>query len=344
MTEKPWPPGHLPNPPLVEVTRGPMVESVHRGAVAVCTRTGELVAAWGDVERAVFPRSAIKAVQALPLIETGAADRYGLSDRELALACASHSGEPGHVEAIEAWLSRIGLTEADFECGSHPPMEPSAARALVVQGRQPTPIHNNCSGKHCGMLTTARHLGEPTANYISAHHPVQRRVAQALGEMADCSPHFTPFGTDGCGIPTFALPLSGIATAMARLADPEGLGAARADAARRLIGAMTACPDLVAGSTRLCSQIMRAVPSLAVKGGAEGVYTAVLPGKGWGVALKIDDGAGRAAEVAILAVLKHLGQLSASQEATLRARAVPQVLNVAGVAVGTMRPSPEWLG
>lgn len=344
MTKTPRPPAHAPNPVLVEVTRGPMVESLHRGAVAVCTAEGELVAAWGDVGRSVFPRSAVKAVQALPLIETGAADHYRLSAAELALAAASHSAQPRHVDLVTAWLHRIGLDATDLECGAHPPTDLAAARSLIAQGRAPSALHNNCSGKHTGMLTTARHLGEPTRGYIAADHPVQRRVAEALGEMTGCPPQATPFGTDGCGIPTFALPLAGIATAMARLGDPSRLGPARAEAAHRVIAAMTHYPELVAGSGRLCTDIMRAAPSLAVKGGAEGVYTGILPGKGWGIALKIDDGAGRAAEVAILAVLRHLGMLSADQETSLRARSEPPVLNAAGKTVGTMRPSPEWVG
>ncbi len=215
---RPRPPEHGTDPVLVEVTRGPVVESRHRGAIAVCRPSGQLVAAWGEVGRPVFPRSAVKPLQALPLVESGAADRFGLSDRELALACASHSGEARHVGLVAAWLAGLDLSEADLECGAHPPGNEAAARDLVLQGCQASPLHNNCSGKHAGMLTTARHLGEPTRGYIAADHPVQRRIAQVLAELADSPAALTPVGTDGCGIPTLALPLAGIATAMARMA------------------------------------------------------------------------------------------------------------------------------
>ncbi len=329
------------DPALVEVTRGPLVESRHRGAVAVCTPAGELAAAWGDVDQRVFPRSAVKPLQALPLIETGAADRFGLSSRELALACASHSGQPLHVQLVAAWLDQLGLGEGDLECGAHPPIDPAAARALAAKGRQPSALHNNCSGKHSGMLTTALQMGEPTRGYIAADHPVQQRVAAVLGEMAGSPPAATPFATDGCGVPTFALPLSGLATAMARLAEPSALGQVRQAAAHRLRSAMAAHPDLVGGNGRLCTAVMRTAPKVLLKGGAEGVYAAMLPERGLGIAVKIDDGAGRAAEVAIMAVLHQFGAFTPAQERALRERFAPPVRNVAGKVVGELRPAAE---
>jgi L-asparaginase II len=344
MTKIPRPPVHHPDPVLVEATRGPLVESLHHGAVCVCNADGRLVAAWGDVERAVFPRSAAKPLQALPLIETGAADHFALSEQELALACASHGGEARHVSAVGDWLRRIGLTEADLECGCHPPTNIDAARALLAAGLAPSALHNNCSGKHSGMLTTALHMGEPTKGYIGADHPVQRRITAAQGEMTGTAPHLTPFGTDGCGIPTFALPLSGLATAMARMANPAGLGPVRQKAIERILAAMSGYPELVAGTGRLCTDVMRSVPSVVIKGGAEGVYIAILPKLGLGVALKIDDGASRAAEVAILAVMRHLGALRADEEAALRERCLPTLFNAAGKPTGMLRPAPDWLG
>ncbi|MDR3438691.1 asparaginase [Telmatospirillum sp.] len=344
MTKAPRPPVHHIDPVLVEVTRGTLVESVHRGAAVVCGADGVLLSAWGDIERAVFPRSAVKPLQALPLLETGAAEHFALSEAELALACASHSGQDVHVRGVRAWLDRLGLSEADLECGSHPPLSPEAARALTLSGRTPSPVHNNCSGKHCGMLTTARHMREPTRGYIAADHPVQQRIAQVLGEMTDCMPQHTPSATDGCGIPTFALPLSAVALAMARLAAPDGLGPVRGQAASKILAAMTVHPDLVAGDGRLTTLVMRAVPGLILKGGAEGVYAAVVPGKRLGIALKIDDGAGRAAEVAILALLRHLGVLSGAEEDSLAECSAPAVCNIAGQPVGVVRAAPEWLG
>ena len=344
MTEPPLPPTHFPDPVLVEVTRGPVVESAHRGAVAVCNAAGELVAAWGDVERPVYARSAVKALQALPLLESGAAARYGLSPAEIALACASHTGEARHVALVSAWLARLGLSEADLECGAHAPADAAAAQALLREGQRPSALHNNCSGKHSGFLTTALHLGEPTKGYIEAVHPVQRRVAQALAEMADCAEALTPTAIDGCGIPTLALPLTGVATAMARLADPQGLSPARRQAADTIRAAIAAHPELVAGSGKLCTEVMTVAPGVLVKAGAEGVYTAILPALGLGVALKIDDGAMRAAEVAILAVLHRLGALDAAQESVLDHRRAPAILNVAGRAVGMMRPCAAGWG
>jgi L-asparaginase II len=331
-----------PDPVLVEVVRGPLVESCHRGAVAVCDAKGGVVAAWGDIGRPVYPRSAVKPLQALPLVESGAADRFSLSDQELALACASHAGDAVHVALVGAWLSRLGLSAEDLECGAHPPADAAAARALIAEGGTPSALHNNCSGKHTGMLTTARHLGEPTRGYIAAEHPVQRRIARVLGEMADSPPERTPWAVDGCGIPTYGLPLSGIATAMARLARPDGLGPVRQQAATRLTAAMAAHPHLVAGSSRLCTEVMQAAPSVLIKGGAEGAYAAILPQQGLGVALKIADGAGRAAEVAVLAVLRRLGCFTPAEEEALRSRIEPPVNNVVGKAVGVIRPAPKW--
>lgn len=340
----PRPPVHHPDPVLVEATRGPLVESLHRGAVAVCDAGGDIVAGWGDIERAVFPRSAVKPLQALPLIESGAAAHFGVSDEEIALACASHAGDAKQTELVERWLRRVGLGVADLECGSQIPTDPDAALALAIEGGKPSALHNNCSGKHCGMLTTALHMGEPTKGYVGADHPVQRRITDTLGEMAGTMPQHTPFGTDGCGIPTFALPLSGLATALARMADPSSLPPIRRDAARRIVAAMSGHPDLIAGRGRLSTLVMRAAPSIVVKGGAEGVYAAILPGRGLGVAVKIDDGANRAAEVAMLAILRHLRALSAEEEALLADHCQPTIRNVAGEPVGVLRPSPDWLG
>lgn len=324
-------------PVLVEATRGPEVESRHHVLAAVCDAAGALVAGWGAVRRPVFPRSAVKPLQALPLIETGAAERFRLSDREIALACASHAGEPGHVAAVAAWLEAVGLSAADLECGAHWPSDAEAARALARMNEAPSPLHNNCSGKHCGFLATARHLDEPTAGYIRHAHPVQRRVAQTLDEMTGAATAAAPRAVDGCGIPTFALPLADLATGMARLADPSRLGPARAAACAQVRQAMVAHPWLISGTARGNTEILLAAPQVVAKGGAEGVYAAALPTLGLGVAVKVEDGAARAAEVALLAVLDRLGALDDTQRAALAARLRPPVRNVAGHAVGEIR-------
>ena len=307
------------NPVLVAASRGDIEESLHRGAIAVCDVDGNLIKYSGDVARPVFPRSAVKPLQALSLVESGAADHFALSGRELALACASHCAEPCHLDLALAWLARLGLSVDTLECGG-----------------QPSAAHNNCSGKHCGMLTTALHLGLPTRGYIGPDHPVQQRIAAILCDMTGTS-WPVPWGVDGCGIPTLAFPLAGLATAMARCAAPAALAEPRRDAARRLFAAMTAHPELVAGTGRFCTTVMQAVPGIAVKGGAEGVQSAMLPDLGLGIAIKIDDGAGRAADVALLAVLRQLGVLSADSQAALAAWMPAPIYNVAGRRVGEIQ-------
>lgn len=324
----------MTNPVLVEVTRGPLVESVHRGAVAVSDSRGRLRLAVGDVERPVFPRSALKPVQAVPLIESGAADASALSAEEVALACASHSGEPQHTTPIAAWQSRIGCSVGDLACGPHRPIHEPTATAMIAKGERWTPLHNNCSGKHTGFMTLARGLGAPVKGYETLEHPVQRAVAATLKEMAGVSGEL-PWGIDGCTVPNFALPLAALARAMAAFADPCALPPGRAQATARILAAMTAYPELVAGTGRPCTLLMRQAPGIAVKTGAEGVYVAILPALGLGIALKIDDGAGRASETLMAALLIALGALKDEGSAHGLARAA--VLNTRNVQVGERR-------
>lgn len=331
------------DPILVEVTRGTLVESRHRGAAIVVDAAGGIVLAWGDVERPVYPRSAIKPLQALPLVETGAADRFGLGTEALALACASHRGEPAHVTIVRDWLAKIGLGVGDLECGAHAPGDPGAAAALIRTGEAPSALHNNCSGKHAGFMTTARHLGEPTRGYIEAVHPVQRRVLGILEAMSGLDLQSAPRGTDGCGIPVIGLPLRGLARAMARLADRSDLPPARADAARRLLDAMAAAPLMVSGTDGIDTALLRvAGAKLRPKGGAEGVCCAALPSLGYGIALKIDDGGARAVYVALGAILARLGLLDQPQSQALADILHPPVRNVAGRIVGELRPGPVF--
>jgi L-asparaginase II len=327
-------------PVLVEVMRGTAVESRHRGSAAVVDAAGRVMLAWGDVEAPVFPRSALKPLQALPLIESGAADAFGLGPRELALACSSHHGEAPHVETVAAWLARIGLGERDLECGAHPPIDPTAAKALIVSGATPSALHNNCSGKHTGFLSAARHLGEATRGYIAAEHPAQRRVLAVLEAMTGCDLAHAPRGIDGCGIPVIGIPLAGLARAMARMGDPHGLPPERAAAAKRLLDAMAAEPLMVSGSTGFAAALLRvAGDRVRAKPGAEGVYAAALPSRGLGLALKIEDGAQRGAEVALTAILERLGLLDAAAIAALDGRTRPAIHNVAGLIVGEIRPA-----
>ncbi|MFQ5785925.1 MAG: asparaginase [Alphaproteobacteria bacterium] len=327
----------------VEVTRGDRIESRHRASCAVADGSGRIVHRWGDVGQAVYPRSAIKSIQAIPLVESGAAERFDLSAAELALACASHGGEPMHIEAVEAWLARLGLGADDLECGAHPPSHAPSAEALWRSGATPNAVHNNCSGKHAGMLTTARHLGEPTAGYIRHDHPVQQRVARVIGEMTDVDMTRAPRGIDGCSIPTYAIPLGAFATAMARLADPAKLADGRADAIERIKAAIVARPEMVAGTGRFCSALIRESGGrIITKTGAEGVYAAALPDLGLGVALKVEDGAGRASSVALAAVLRRLGALDDALAERLAYFVAPPQINRAGRRVGDVRAAAGW--
>ena len=238
-----------------------------------------------------------------------------------------------------AWLARIGLGVADLECGAHLPYHEESAATMIRAGAPATAAHNNCSGKHAGFLSTARHLGEPTRGYIDWDHPVQRRVLAVLEQMSGLDLSRAPRGIDGCGIPVIGMPLRHLALAMARLADPVDLPARRADATRRVRAAMAAEPYFVAGTDRFCSTLMAVTGALAtVKTGAEGVFTAALPTLGLGIALKVDDGAARASEVALAGLLRRLGLLSPAQQEALARLLSPPVLNRAGRETGRIRP------
>ncbi len=319
---------------VVEVTRGPLVESRHRVSIAVADGAGRLRARAGNAELVVYARSSVKAFQALPLVEDGAADRFGLSPAELALCCASHNAEPRHLDGVRAILRRIGADEDALACGPHIPMGAAAARALASQGEEPTRIHNNCSGKHAGMLALARHHGWPLAGYHRPEHPVQGRVLDEMARWTGVPGDEIQTGTDGCGVPTFALPLTALAGAFARLA-----AAARAaePGPARVVSAMVQNPEYVAGVGRLCTDLMRVAGGrIFAKVGAEGVYCAGIPGAELGVALKVEDGATRAAEPALLAVLSALHLVSEDELGELEAWARPTLLNTRGEHVGAI--------
>ncbi len=331
----------MSNPILVEVTRGTLVESIHRGSVAVVDAEGRLVFSCGDIASPVYPRSSLKPIQALPLLESGAADAFGLNAEHIALACASHSGEPMHTTRVASWLKHIGLGERDLACGAHPVRYEPVWREMVRRGEVPTRIHNNCSGKHSGFLSVAKHWGIATDGYERHDHPVQQAVAKALGELAEIDGDL-PWGVDGCAAPNFALPLKSFALALARLASPQILPKPRAEAATRIIAAMTAHPELVAGTGRACTILMRSAGGrAAVKTGAEGVFAAIVPEPGLGVALKIDDGAGRASETAMAALLDGLGLLGKDDAA--REILLAPVINTRDATVGERRPTASFV-
>ena len=328
------------DPVLVEVTRGQRVESIHAGSVAVSDASGKLLVSLGDVSNPVFPRSAVKAFQALPLLETGAADQYALTDAEIALACASHSGEPRHAALSAQMLAKAGHDENCLECGAHWPSNVEFARALARDGQTPTALHNNCSGKHAGFVCQACGNGEDPKNYITPEHPVQKRVRRALEEMTGETFSSAHTGIDGCSIPTYAIPLSSMARGFARFGTGEKLDAIRAQAAARIRKAVAANPDMVAGVGRVDTVIMTALRERAfIKTGAEGVYCGALPELGLGFALKCDDGAGRASEVAMAAILAAFLPLSGMEQVAVANSVQPLLVNWNGIEVGRLRPS-----
>lgn len=325
----------------VEVWRGDRIESRHRVAVCVADPAGRVRAALGDVAQTIYPRSAIKPFQAVPLVESGAADRLGFSEAELALACASHSGRPEHTARVAALLGRLGLAEADLGCGPHEPIDRDAACALCRSATPPGRLHNNCSGKHAAMLALARDLGAPTAGYLEPGHPVQRQILGSVGAFCGIDAQDRP-GIDGCSAPAPAMPLAALAQGAALLADPSALAPARRDAVTRIRRAMQARPDLVAGPGRADLVLMRAVPQLVTKTGAEGVFLGAVPPLRLGFAIKALDGAERAAETALLAVLDALGLLEPIDRTPLQSRIEPPIRDRNGVVVGRIAAAPAW--
>src|SRR5262245_33153773 len=332
------------NPELVEVLRGTLIESRHRGAVAVVDAEGAAVLTLGDVAAPVLPRSAVKPLQALPLIESGAADRYGFGDEELALACASHGGEPAHVAVASRMLARAGLDAAALECGAHWPSHQPSSQALVRAGGTPSALHNNCSGKHASFVCVACARGVDHRGYVATGHPVQREVRAAIEMLTGVGVSEDQCGVDGCSIPTWGVPLSALAHAFARFGTGHGLGPERAKAAARLRAACAAQPWFVAGSGRFCSEIMRLFGTrVLAKTGAEGVFCAALPEQGLGIALKCDDGAGRASEVMMATLIARCLPLADRERSELERYLRPVVHKWNGIAVGGLRPADALL-
>ncbi|MDP2698887.1 asparaginase [Thalassospira sp.] len=330
----------IANPILVETTRGSMVESFHRGRYVVMKADGTVVAAGGDIDALMYPRSAIKPLLAIPLVESGAADAFGLEDQHIALACSSHNGEERHAQTVAAWLEKIGLSVDALECAPHYSLSLNSAIKQAADHVTLTRAHNNCSGKHSGFLTTAQHLGDDPAGYIDEPHPVQQRLIRVLEDMGDCDLSSTPRGIDGCGIPVIGMRLRDLGLAMARMADPSGLSDARRAAVLRIRKACAADPFMVAGSGRFCTAIMEECGEDAlVKVGAEGVYCAAFPAAGLGVALKIDDGTQRGAEVAMGAILRQYGVIDDARAGVLQKYLTPVLTNWAGKYAGDLRPA-----
>lgn len=319
--------------PFAEIWRGPFLESVHSGHAVICDDTGQIVQAWGDPTTVILPRSSSKMIQALPLITSGAADKAGLSTEHLALACASHQGAAIHTDRVGKWLETLGLDDTAFRCGPQEPDDRDARNALIRAHGLPCQVHNNCSGKHAGFLTLNQHLGGD-ADYVDPAHPVQMACLTAFEEVTrETSPGF---GIDGCSAPNHACTLHGMARAMASFAAaPDGSAQARLHQAMRLH------PELVAGDSRACTELMRAMEGkVALKTGAEGFFIAILPDQKLGIALKAACGTTRAAECAIAALLVKLGVLDPAHPATLKRMNAP-ILNRRNLQTGVLKPAAD---
>ena len=330
------------NPILARFIRGNWLENRHRGAFCVANARGEVVASAGNVDFPVFPRSAIKAMQAIPMFETDSVTRFGLGSDSVALACASHHGEPAHVTLAAKPLAAIGLDVADLECGAHPPSNPEARKALAASGEKPTALHNNCSGKHAGMLSVARALGIDTHGYVARDHAVQKRVRAAVEAVLGEGLTEDRCGTDGCSIPTWAAPLKNFAAGFARMATGEGLSASHAGAARNIFDAIVAHPHLIAGTDSFDTTVIAAFEGRVItKIGAEGVFCGALRDKGLGFALKCDDGNRDAAIAMIAALLGAIASPDETQRAVLARFTRQPAKNWRGMEVGVLEAVPE---
>lgn len=322
--------------PMAEIWRGDFLESLHLGHAVICDGSGQIIEAWGNPDQVILPRSSSKMIQGLPLITSGAADAAGLGTEHLALACASHQGAAIHTGRVTRWLDDLGLGESDLRCGPQMPNDEPAMHGLIKTDTSPCQIHNNCSGKHSGFLTLSKHLGAGP-EYIDPDHPVQTACLDAFEEVTQMT---SPgFGIDGCSAPNFATSMHGFARALGWFASAHTRSDALSAAAVRLRGAMALHPELVAGETRACTELMRAMNGkVALKTGAEGVFAAILPEQQLGIAVKAADGTTRAAECAIAALLVRLGVLEPDHPATLKRMNAP-VTNWRGVLTGHIRPA-----
>jgi len=295
------------NPILVQMTRGEMVENFFRGSYIISDPQGNIIDSVGDVDRLIYPRSALKPIQVIGLLESGAAEVFHVSSSEIALACASHNGEDRHVHIVTEWLNRLGFNSDDLECGIHASMDKNTMLAMVREGRKLTPVYNACSGKHVAFITLCLHLNVPIKNYTHLDHPVQRYVNRLIAEVIEIDILRAPKGIDGCQVPVIGMPLKNLAKGMAKLTQPDLLRPELGNASQRMITALQTHPELIAGTGRFCSFVTQeSGGKIIAKMGADGVFSVMLPDQKWGIALKVDDGNLRVAEVMLMGILfKH---------------------------------------
>lgn len=325
-------------PVMVEVLRGPVVESVHQVLAVVANEVGAVTHYWGHPQYLTFPRSCIKMLQAIPLVESGAAQKFELDDKMIALACASHSGEEFHLQSLQQWAEKVGFKESQLICGPHWPYNEDSARLMVRRGQEPTPFCNNCSGKHSGILTTCRHLGDDLANYQDYSHPAQKRLRDILTETMKVDHSKAAHGVDGCGIPTYAVPLQSIATGMSTFVNSK-LAPKRKETAERILRAVRSYPEYVSGSndTFTVDVVSKTQGRVIVKGGAEGVFTGILVDKKITFAVKCIDGNARAARLVAATLIAQFAGLSAEESAFLKSHLNPVIKNWKGDVVGQLR-------
>ncbi len=334
----------MPYDLFVEITRNGVVESCHFGAAAVCDYQGTILESWGNIDNLVFPRSALKPLLAIDVIQSGASDHYALDDAELSLMCASHEGEEMHEKKAREWLQRLGLGPDHLACGAVLPDSQENAHKVIAAGQNYCRLHHNCSGKHVGFLTTAMHLNMPLDNYHLAEHPVQKLSLATLSALADTDVSQYPSGIDGCGFPAPTMPLLSLARIVARFSNPVPLYQHYTDAIFRLHQAVTQEPYYAAGHGTIVSELIQVTGGkVLAKTGAEGIITAALPAQGLGIALKISDGNARARSVALLTILDHLGLLSESEKTQLEAHISPQIKNSRDLITGDIRPARSWI-
>lgn len=332
---------------LAQVIRGETVESIHRGHLIVVDGDGQTIASLGDPETVTFWRSSAKSFQAIPFLTSGAPERFGFSESEIALACGSHSGEEFHVETARRMLEKCGLSEADLRCGAHLPFDQKTANKMIRADEKPTQLHNNCSGKHSAMLAFAKHIGADTKSYEQMENPVQQAILKCVSTFTDVPENEIKLGVDGCAAPNFAVPVSAMARAFARLVfPPKNFDDEMREACRRIVSASMAYPQMIGGTNRLDTLIMQSLRGKIVsKIGAEGVYSAgVLPSpkwkKGLGIAFKIEDGDDqRARAVVLIEILRQFGILDKTTDEKLRDYSPIILKNRRGDAIGKVLPS-----
>jgi L-asparaginase II len=318
---------------LVEITRGSLVECIHRGHIVAVDSSGRVIALAGNPDYVTYARSSAKPLQAVPVVSSGAAAKFGFTPKEIVLLCASHNGELEHVETVSRMLEKIGIDSGALQCGAHDPLHKPTAEAMKLEGRQPTAIHNNCSGKHTGMLALAVHLGSPLETYLEPSHPVQRRMLEDFAHLAGIAAQDVALGVDGCGVPVYGTPLKSLALAFARLGTPSQ--DSLADACAQITAAISENPFMIAGTNRYDTALIEATGGrLIAKSGAEGVFVVAFPGEGLGLALKVEDGAQRAIFPAATEALKQLGWLNAEELEKLASYHEPIVKNWSGTEVG----------